>query len=238
MKRLLTHLLPIGMIAALVVGAFVPGAALALTPRSPQIGFSSATLQAYLTSKSQTITVTTDQVDQQVWTTSLSGNSTFTIMAQLTPIAPAGPTGNEIGVYNTPDLSPVLFTVLPKTAGVDWYATVHFGSGGTLSVSLFNNLGVFQSTTGYTGVNQSKFGFYIKGAGGTFYSQDWRNGGKAQVLTYAGTGTSFGTWWECFEDSPYDAGTSDFDDAILNLQSVVTTPAHSRSWGSVKLDGR
>jgi len=71
MKRLLTHLLPIGMIAALVVGAFVPGAALALTPRSPQIGFSSATLQAYLTSKSQTITVTTDQVDQQVWTTSL-----------------------------------------------------------------------------------------------------------------------------------------------------------------------
>jgi hypothetical protein len=232
MKRLVTHLLPIGVVAALV--AIAPVAAHAFTLRSPQVGFSSASLASYLTSQSQTINVTTDQLDAQVWTTSLSGNSTFTLMAQLTP----GSAANEIGVYNAYDAAPTLFTVLPAGAGAGWYATVHFGGGG-LSVTLFDNNAVFQSSTNYTGVTQSKFCFYIKGPNGTFYSQDWRNpSGAAQVLTYGGTGTSYGTWWECFEDTQYNAATSDFDDAVLNLQSVVTTPTRTKSWGGVKSDFR
>jgi hypothetical protein len=106
-------------------------------------------------------------------------------------------------------------------------------------VTLFDNSAVFQSQTNYTGVSQTKFGFYIKGPNGTFYSQDARNpGGKAQVLTYAGTGTSTGTWWECFEDSQYDSAISDFDDAILQLQSVNVTPTRAKSWGGVKSDYR
>ena len=233
MKKLLTHLLPIAVAAAVAFGAVAPGVAHAYPPRSPQIGFNTTSLQNYLNSLGQTINVSTAQLDAQVWTTSLSGNASFTLMAEMTGNA----ANNEVGVYNTPDASPTLFPIIPPNALPGWYATVHF-AGGALSVSLFDNNGVYQVTNNYPGVNQATFGFYIKGPAGIWYSQDWRNGGKAQVLTYAGTGSSFGTWWECFEDAAYDATTSDFDDAILNLQSVVTTPTRGKTWGKVKSEYR
>jgi hypothetical protein len=218
-----------------VVGAatIVPCVAQAYNLRSPQIAFSSASLQTYLTGLPQTINVTTDQVDVQVLTTSVSGNAAFTLMAEFTPNSNA----NEVGVYNAtdPSATPTLFPLLPPSAGPNWYVTVHFGSG-NLVATLFDNTATFQSSVTYTGVNQSAFGFYIKGPSGTFYSQDSRNGGTANVLTYAGTGSSAGTLWECFEESAYNSGTSDFDDAILNLQSVVTTPTKNGTWGQVKSD--
>jgi len=229
MKTWATRLLP--MMAVIGAATILPPIAQAANLRSPQVAFSSASLQSYFGTVSQSINTTADQIDTQVMTTSVSGNAAFTLMAEFTPNSNA----NEVGIYNAndPSATPTLFPLLPPSAGPDWYVTVHFG-GGNLVVNLFDNTAAFQSTVTYTGVNQSAFGFYIKGPSGTFYSQDSRNGGSAQVLTYAGTGSSYGTLWECFEESAYDSGTSDFDDAIINLQSVVTTPTRSGTWGEVK----
>lgn len=234
MKRALTTLLPLGMVAALLVSA-IPGAAHAFPSRAPQVGFSTGSLQNYLNLNNPgppAINVTTDQLDAQVWTSSISGNATFTLMIELAGNAAS----NNIGMYNTsdPSATPALFQVFPGAASAGWYATAHF-AGGNVSVALFDNNGIFQGSTFYPGVNANGFGFYLQGPGGTFYSQDSRNsGGNPQVLTYAGSGQNFGDWWECFEDLPYTAGGADFEDAVLLLQSVVPTPANTRTWGSVK----
>ncbi len=229
MKRLLTTLLPIGLLAACAVAVLAPEAS-AFSSRSPQVSFSSASLQGYLNGIGESINVNTDQLDAQVWTTSVSGNATFTLMIELAGNAAS----NSIGVYNAnAGASPTLFQLFPGAAAAGWYVTAHFGSG-NLSVALFDNNGIYQGSSSYTGVNANGFGFYLQGPGGTFFSQDYRNpGGNAQILTYAGTGVNYGDWWECFEDLPYGGG-SDFEDAVLLLQSVTPTPTARKTWGSVK----
>jgi len=201
--------------------------------RSPQIPFCSGPLQAYFTGVGQNINVTTDQLDAQIWTSSLSGNSSFTFMLKQTP-------GEvfSIGVYNVDDPpNPPLFQVFPANAGPGWFAMASF-TGGSLIVNLFNNLYQWQGQTTYPGVSATRFGFYLQGGAGTFYSQDVRNGGNAQVLAYGGTGRNWGDWWVCFEDRPYqnpDPGCmSDYDDAVLEVQSASPVPAHGQSWGRLK----
>jgi hypothetical protein len=201
MRRVVTTLLPIGLIAAIAVAAIAPNA-FAFNLRSPQIVIpptspDGVTLQDYLNSIGETINVETDQLDAQVW----DGSG-----------APAN-----------------------KTATGGWFVNAHFASG-SLTVQLFDNNGIFQGQTTYAGVNASSFGFYLQGPGGTFYSEDYRNGGSlAQILTYAGTGVDAGDWFECFEDLPRSVSSdSDFQDAILLLQAIVPTPTHDQSWGQVK----
>jgi hypothetical protein len=229
--RLLRHVLQPALTLALAAAALVVCAttADAFNLRSPQIAFSNGTLQSYLTGKGQAINTLTDQLDAQVWSTSLSGNSTFTIMVEMTASANA----NGIGIYNTNVPVPVLFQVFPGAATVGWHALAHF-DGGNLLVSLFDNFGAFQGQTFYGGVDPDFFGFYIQGPGGLFFSQDWRNGGSAQILTYAGTGRNAGTWWECFEDLPYNAATSRYVSAVLSLESVSPVAASGTSWGRLK----
>lgn len=208
-------------------------AANAFTPRSPQVPFCSTSLQNYLNSVGETITTTSDQLDAQVWSTSVSGNSTFTLMVEFAGNA----NSNNIGVYNgNGGASPPLYLVFPGAASAGWYATAHFGTGGQLIVSLFDNNSNFIGQTSYSGVNRNEFGFYLQGPGGLFYSQDYRNaGGNPQVLTYAGTGQNFGDWWECFEDLPYtNTCSADFEDAVLLIQSVSPVGVHSVTWGAVK----
>lgn len=230
MKRVFTTLVPIGLAAAVAVAAIAPSAS-AFALRSPQVALGSSSLQNYLNGVGESINTTTDQLDAQVWTTSVSGNATFTLMIELAGNAAS----NNIGVYNSnAGPSPALFQVFPGAASAGWYATAHFG-GGNMSVALFDNTGAFQGSNNYTGVNANGFGFYLQGPGGTFYSQDARNGGNAQILTYAGTGVNFGDWWECFEDLPLGGGSdADYDDAVLLLQSVVPTPTNRQTWGGVK----
>ena len=203
----------------------------AFGPRVPQIGFNNASLQAYLNVNDGGINTLTDQVNGQVWTASISGNATFTLMIELTGTAAA----NAIGVYNDngPPVPP-LFQIFPGAATAGWFATAHFG-GGNLVVTLFDNNSIIQGQTFYAGVNANAFGFYLQGPGGTFFSRDSRNpGGNAQILTYLGTGQNFGDWWECFEDTQYAQGDQDFDDAVLLLQSVVPTATDGSSWGKIK----
>jgi hypothetical protein len=221
----------IGVATACVVlaGMFAPAAAFTL--RVPQVAVGGTSLQTYLTSVDGGITVSTDQLDAQVWNTSVSGNSTFTLMVEFAGNAAL----NNLGVYNGNAAVPALFQIFPGAASAGWFASCHF-AGGNLVVTLFDNNSIIQGQTTYIGVNAADFGFYLQGPGGTFYSQDARNpGGVAQVLTFAGSGVNFGDWWECFEDlSPAGGSDRDFDDAILLLQSVGPTPTASRSWGSIK----
>ena len=189
------------------------------------------TLQAYLNGVGESINVSTDQLDAQTWNTSISGNSTFTLMVEFAGNAAS----NNIGVYNAGAAVPPLFLVFPGAATNGWFATCHF-AGGNMVVTLFDNNSIIQGQTSYAGVTANNFGFYLQGPGGTFYSQDSRNpGGLAQMLTFAGTGQNFGDWWECIEDLTAAGGADyDFDDAILLLQSVGPTPTANRSWGAIK----
>lgn len=227
-KKSLHSLATVGVATALLVGSF--STASAFGPRVPQIVFNSASLQGYLNGVGEAINVNTDQVDGQVWTSSVSGNSTFTLMIELAGNAAA----NTIGLYNTggPPVPP-LYQVFPGAATAGWHALAHF-QGGNLVVTLFDQNSIIQGQNFYAGVNANAFGFYISGPGGTWYSQDSRNGGAAQILTYAGTGQNFGEWWECFEDEAYGTGDKDFEDAVLLLQSVVPTPANASTWGKLK----
>jgi hypothetical protein len=223
-------LVPVAVVAVVAMAVMAPNAS-AFNPRSPQVAFNNASLQNYLNGVGESINTATDQLDAQVWTTSVSGNATFTLMIELAGNAAS----NNIGVYNAnAGPSPALFQLFPGAASAGWYVTAHFG-GGNLSVALFDNNGNFQGSSNYAGVNANGFGFYLQGPGGTFYSQDARNaGGNPQMLTYAGTGVNFGDWWECFEDLPFNGGDADFEDAVLLLQSVTPTPTNRQTWGGVK----
>jgi hypothetical protein len=204
--------------------------AAAFNPRIPQVVFNSASLQGFLNGLGESINVNTDQLDAQVWTSAVSGNSTFTLMIELTGNA----NQNAIGIYNTsgPPVPP-LFQVFPPAATAGWFATAHF-QGGNMVVTIFNQNSIIQGQIFYPGVDANGFGFYIQGPGGLWYSEDARNGGAPQILTYAGTGQNFGEWWECFEDSPFAGGDKDFQDAVLLLQSVVPTSAEAQTWGRLK----
>ncbi len=224
------RLFPALALALLAVSFAVSPAAASFPLRSPQVAFQSASLQSYLNGQGESINVTTDQLDLEVWTSSVSGNATFTLMIELAANAPF----NNLGVYNqgTPLM---LFQVFPGAAAAGWFAVASFQSSGNLVVSLFDNNSVFQGSTTYSGVNGQKFGFYLQGPGGLFHSEDGLNpGGNAQALTYAGTGRNFGDWWLCWEDLPYAAASADFNDAVLLLQSIAPVPAKATTWGALK----
>jgi hypothetical protein len=215
--------------AAVLTVLFGAATAGAFAPRAPQVAFDATSLQAYLDGKGESINTLADQLDGQVWTSSVSGNASFTLMIELAGNA----AGNAVGVYNVGDASPALFQVFPGAAGAGWHAMAHFAAG-WLVVTLFDNNGLYLGQTTYAGVSETQFGFYLQGPGGLFFSDDGRNGGAPQALTFAGTGRNFGDWWECFEDQPFVAGASDFDDAVLMLQSVNPIAAEAQSWGAVK----
>jgi len=71
----------------------------------------------------ESINVGTDQVpDAQRWKTTVSGNSSMTLMIELASDA----NGNSLGVYNAGDVSPTLFEIFPGTAVAGQYAMASF----------------------------------------------------------------------------------------------------------------
>ena len=234
MKQLRDHFLRSLVVLAIAAGAVTVMSATANAAfplRSPQVVVNGGSLQAYFNSISESIDVQNDQLDAQTWSTSISGNSTLTLMLELAAYADQ----NALGVYNgSAGSPPTLFQVFPGAATPGWYATAHFGTDGSLVVSLFDQNSVYQGQNSYMGVDRNNFGFYIQNTGGTYYSQDYRNAGYAHVLTYAGTGINYGDWWECFEDLPNATSDFNFSDAVLLVQSVSPVPAGTSSWGSIK----
>ena len=112
MKRSVTTL---ACVVALI--AFAGSASAAL--RVPQVPVLGGSLQGYLNSVGETINVNTDQQDVQRWTSTVSGNSTFTLQVELTAgNAPA----NGIGIYNAGFVAPPLYLVFPGAATAGWFA--------------------------------------------------------------------------------------------------------------------
>jgi hypothetical protein len=205
----------------------------AFSPRVPQVVVNpgDGALQAYFNGVGESITVATDQLDAQTWSTTISGNSTLTLMLEIAGFAAS----NSIGVYNGNAVgAPTLYQVFPGAAAPGWYATAHFGIGGSLVVSLFDQNAVYQGQSAYAGVDKNNFGFYIQNGTGTYYSQDARNAGVPHVLTFAGTGVNFGSWWQCFEDLPNASTDNDFNDAVVFVESINPVPATNSSWGRIK----
>jgi hypothetical protein len=216
-----------GIFASLsLVALLASGASAAL--RVPQVVVLGGGLQGYLNSVGESINVLTDQEDIQTWQTTVSGNSTFTLMIELTGAAAA----NSIGLYNAGLAAPPLYQVFPGAASAGWFAVASFESGPTrVVVNLFDDQANFVGVTTYLGADASNFGYYLQGPGGLFYTQDARNpGGAAHALTYAGTGVNSGQWWLCWEE----ATDQDFDDAVLFLESIAPTPVSKTTWGAVK----
>jgi hypothetical protein len=203
--------------------------------RVPQIPIFGSSLQSYLNAVDGGFNVNNSQVDAQNFAANISGNTDFTLMIELSGSANV----NTIGVYNAGDAVPALNQLFPGAATAGWSVFCTFKSTGELIVNLFDNTSTLVGTTHYFGVTRTAFAFYLQNNNGTFYSQDYRNlGGHAQVLTFAGTNYAYfnqGDWWECFEDAPFGA-TSDFDDAVLLLQSIAPTPVPTSgtTWGALK----
>ena len=223
------------VVASLTLGVLLSTSASAAL-RSPQVVVNGGSLQGYLNSQGESINVSTDQQDVQSWSTTVSDNSTFTLMIELSGNAGS----NTIGIYNAGDVAPPLYQVFPGAAAAGWFAVASFRSAPTrLVVNLFDASAAFQGSVTYLAgpPDANDFGYYLQQAGGlTLYSQDARNpGGVAQMLTYAGTGINVGSWWLAMEDQTVAQGSDrDFDDAILFLESVNPTPVQATTWGAVK----
>ena len=226
MKRVATIF--VGLIAL----AAVAGTASAAL-RSPQVPVAGGTLQAYLNSVGESINVLTDQQAVFEWASTVSNNSTFTIQVELSGNA----NSNTIGLYNASAIVPPLYLVFPGVATAGWFAVASFRTGPTrVVVNLFDSNANLVANVTYLGADRNDFGFYLSPNPSTvFYTQDARNpGGNPQALTYAGTGLNSGSWWLCWEDAPFVSDQSDFDDAVLFLESVNPTPVNHTSWGSLK----
>jgi hypothetical protein len=220
---------------ALLVASVTFAAPAFAAPRSPQIPFAGAALQSRLTSLGESINVLTQQQDGLVWGSTVSSNSTMTIQFDLN----GNPSGDELGIAKLNASGNVvtgLAKVFPANADSGWFAVASFRPGGALIVNLFDENATAQPGFTYTGVNRSLFGYYVKRGANTFYSHDGFNSdGNAHALAYAGTGQNTGCWWLCWEDLPVASyGSSDFDDAILFIESQNPTPANHTSWGSLK----
>ncbi len=218
-----------------VVGLAIIASSASAALRVPQVVISDPTLQAYLNGQGESINVNAAQENIQTWTTTISGNSTFTMMMEF-----AGNAGsNTIGIYNGGDVAPTLIPVFPGAATSLWFATAAFRSGPTrVVVNVFDDNANLVGSNSYLGADRNNFGLYLQGPGGTFYSQDARNpGARIQALTYAGTGINTGSWWICFEDLAMNAGSDgDYNDAILFCESVNPTvvSVNNTTWGSLK----
>jgi len=220
-------------VATAVAATVVATAEAAFPLRVPQVTVNAGDghIQGYFNGVGESINVATDQLDAQTWSTTISGNSTFTFMLEVAGLA----NSNSVGIYNgNGGPAPTLYQIFPGAATPGWYATAHFGVGGSLVVSLFDQNAVYQGQSAYAGVDKNNFGFYLQNGTGTYYSQDARNAGQAHVLTFAGTGQNFGSWWQCFEDLPNNSTDNDFNDAIVFVESVNPVPTQNGSWGRLK----
>jgi hypothetical protein len=229
MKRAATTMIVL-LVALVASASLIASASAAL--RVPQVPVLGGSLQAYFNSVPQTINVNTDQDATQAWTHTSSNTTTYTVMFEATPNANV----LQFGLYNASAVIPPLFFLLSGSVGPQGFSTATFKPGNILVVNRFDALANFLSTTTFGGVDPTNFGFYLSSPNGTFFTEDARNpGGKAQALAYQGTGAAAGTWWLCFDDQSVAAGSDqDYDDLVIMMESVNTTPVNKTTWGQLK----
>jgi hypothetical protein len=234
MKRAATTMMVL-MVALVASAVLNTNADAAL--RSPQVPILGGSLQAYLNGIGESINVNTDQVAIQIWAHTTSATSAFTLQLENTPNAAV----NDFGIYNGSDAVPALNMLIAGSNTPQGFASATFKPGNKLIVNRFDALANLLSTQTFLNVDPTGFGFWLSGPNGTFYTQDARNpGGKAQAVSFQGTGANAGTWWLCFEETStvgnnISAGSDqDFDDCVVLMESVNPTPVSKTSWGQVK----
>lgn len=229
MKRSVTRLH--ALLVALVAMTAIAGTAHAAF-RAPQVSVLGGSLQFFFNGIGESINVATQQDATTSWTHTSSSTTGYTILIESSGSAAS----NAIGLYNGSDASPTLFNLLTGAADDYSFATATFQPGGQLTVNRFDSNALPIGSSVYAGVDPTGFGFYIQGPGGTFYTQDARNpGGKAQALAFKGTGGNAGTWFLCFEDAAVSGSSDqDYDDAVILMESVNTTPVQKTTWGQLK----
>ena len=200
--------------------------------RSPQVAVNGTGLQWYLDWVGEHINVQTDQQDVQVFEPIVSMNSPTTYQFEVGPKDP----DLEIGIYDGHLSSPDLVPVLPTSSAPGWFVVVSFRKNpDRVVINLFDASANFFGSQTHLGMTASGFGFYLKGPGGTLYSQDARNpGGAAQALYFAGTGIDAGNWWIAFESAPVPGSDQDFDDAVLFSEVATGVPVRSTTWATLK----
>ncbi len=217
--------------AVLVLAAAAPRAP-AFSLRAPQVAFDSAVLHGDLNAWDGGINPNTDQINAATIAPSGWWNRSFSVLLEANPT-----TGTSIGLYNgSAGATPTLYTLFTTAAKAGYSVWCRVDVAGVLTVSLFDNTNTFLGMVSYPGANGESLGFYIQSPAGIKYSQDARNGGLPQVLTYAGTGVNMGDYFECFEPYTYDptrAGA--FAGAILQLiPPLPPLPVRHGTWGALK----
>jgi hypothetical protein len=208
--------------------ACAPRAAVAFPIRAPQIVLQPAPLQNCFNGMGESINVSTDQVPNDSWMPTLTGCDLALTIASLDT------TGvSTVGFYSTSQPSPTLCPLLPSGAGAGWTCVCHFAADGSLYAVLLDQTDTFISQTKYAGLDLGHAGLYIQGPGGSWYTEDARNGGRAQVLSFQSTNYP-GDVYLGFERSPYDPATSTFASEIVRAQPICGDPARRPTWGQLK----
>jgi len=200
----------------------------------PQTTFASAILQNQLNTLGESIDALTQQQEGLVWTTNVSSNATMNIMFQLA----GNPNQDEFGIAGLDGaggLSGLCTVFPPDDFNTGYFAVASFRSGGLLTVNLFDVSASVIRTTTYTGVDRTRFVYYIKNSNGTFFSHlGFNPDGKVHSLVFAGTNMNRGSWWIAWEDSMDPSESADFGDGLLFLESLNPTPVSRSTWGSLK----
>lgn len=225
------------VLVALIGVALVATVAVASPPEGMNarpVHVDTPTLQSYFNAIGQVIDVQNNQVPTALWTTSPSGNSTFTFKLETT-------LGNAVGLYNG-GMCANEFEVFPSIATAGWFAVTSFnvGAPGRVVVNVFDNMALLRSSTVYNGVNSDAFGFYIHPDGffhpdNCYHSEDHENLMQApQMLVLPATGSGAGSWWLAMQSSSTANAPASYTDALVFLESVNITPTYPSTWGAIK----
>jgi hypothetical protein len=206
----------------------LPASAHAQYPlRSPQVYFASAELQNDLGALGETINVSTDQI---VMGSSVAGNMSCPFLVEIVSRDTAA--ALTVGVYSTSEATPALCPLLSGGFRKGWYCDCHVIRD-TMVVGTFDEQGAFQGFTRYAGFDGIHVGLYVQSGGDTWCSEDARNQGRPQLLSFAGTGACFGFFFDAFEKAQYDIGST-FTSVVLDLEAACGDPVRTATWGQVK----
>lgn len=218
-------------LSLLPVLALTPRPVAAFTLRAPQVVFSAGALQNQLNDADGGINAVTDQVENSSWISSLLAKG----CAMWFEIRSLDTTGTyTVGAYSTSQSNRTLCALFPAGATRGWFATCRISSSGTLTVGLYDELMRFVGLTQYPGFDPAYTGFYVEGPGGVWFTEDARNGGSAQALSFGGSGVNYGSVFLCFETWPYNPDGSTFTGAIVQVEAMCGLPVRPPTWGQLK----
>ncbi len=137
---------------------------------------------------------------------------------------------NEIGIFNADG---ELLPIFEGTSTGPTQAQISFLANGDVVIGGFGDGVQVGTTTGFG----NKFGFYVTGPGGTFFTDDAKNpGGDPQVLVYQGNNEtikipkfksgkfSSNEFIFAFEDLEYAGSDKDFNDFVFLVESIHVVP--------------